>query len=167
MVAAFLVLPLLSAAMSGCSCSDDPRTGGYICGQSGLNSGAYQQRVTTRQQTLENTQDDIKRKQQDSADLQMKNEDLTKQADQIEKDMNKLDADIAEMKKRIAAESASNSSHQKELAQLQKDAEQLRQQAAIAKNTPGTDAERQQELQRLQQRYNDIQNQILLITGGA
>jgi hypothetical protein len=49
---------------------------------------------------------------------------------------------------------------------LEREAEQIKDQVALAQNTPGTNDERRQELARLQQKYKNLQNQILLLAGG-
>jgi chromosome segregation ATPase len=155
-----------SVSLSGCSCSDDPRSGGYLCGRQGLNSGAYQNRVDTQQRAVDDLSDANMRKSQDVEDLTMQNNDLSQQADQISDDLSKLESETVVLQKKIAAASANANANKKELARLEREAEQIKDQVALAQNTPGTNDERRQELARLQQKYKNLQNQILLLAGG-
>jgi chromosome segregation ATPase len=158
---------LAAMALYGCSCSNDPREGGYLCGRSNIDSGVYQAQVDAKRTTVEDTKDDTLKKRQDQQDLTMKNQDLESQIDQVSQGLNKLDTETAELNKKIATALTSNTANKKELEQLQKQTQQLQMQTALAKNTPGTTAERQQKLEDLQKRYDALQKQILLLTGGA
>ena len=163
----FALLASMSAALlTGCSCSDDPRGGGYLCGREGSNSGAYQDRVDGRKKQVDDVSDENLRKQQDVNDLTMHNEDLGKQADQISNDLFQLESETAALQEKIATASANSTGDKKELARLEREVGQVKDQVALAQNTPGTDDERRRELTRLQQKYKDLQNQILLLTGG-
>jgi chromosome segregation ATPase len=156
-----------SILLTGCSnCSDDPRGGGYLCGRQGLNSGRYQDRVDQKKTAVDNVTDDNLRKGQDVEDMKKKNADMNSQAQQISDDLFQLERETADLQKKIAAASTSANANKKELARLEREADQIGDQVALAQNFPGTNDERRQELERLQQKYKDLQSQILLLTGG-
>lgn len=155
-----------SVSLTGCSCSDDPRGGGYLCGREGLSSGAYQDRVDKKKTAVDDVTDENLRKSQDVDDKEMLNADLNSQANQISNDLSQLERETADLQKKIAAASTNANVNKKELARLEREADQVSDQVALAQNLPGTNDERRQQLARLQQKYKDLQNQMLLLTGG-
>jgi len=158
-----------SAVLTGCSsCTGDPRVDGYMCGQAGMNGGVYNQRVTQRQQTLENSQDQKVQQQRQLDDLNAQQQSQQQDIDKVTAELSSLDQDLNKLKAKINAAKTNKSVNQAKLSALQRDTDQVKTQTSLAKaDTISSDADRQQELQRLQKKYADLQQELLLVTGGT
>lgn len=162
---------LLGAGMlflGGCSCTGDPRLDGYSCGQAGINGGLYNQRVTQKQQSLEDAQDQKVQQQRQLDDLKAQQQSQQQDIDKISAQLASLDQDLNQLNAKIKTARSNKSVNQTRLTQLQQDIDQVKSQTSLAKaDTFSSQADRQQELQRLQKKYDDLQKELLLITGGT
>ncbi len=101
----FVVLIVLTALLSACAVSNDPRKGGFFGGLSGINSGAYDERVQQSQNDL-NRQQNINKELKDTSknlegEVQARSDELSTEQQRLtalDGDLTKLDADVGKLK---------------------------------------------------------------------
>jgi chromosome segregation ATPase len=96
---------ILSAAITGCATSNDPRKGGFFGGVAGLNSGAYDARVQQRQDELNrqrNVSEELKQESRSlDSEAQQKESELAaerQRLNEMEKNLSSLQADVDRLK---------------------------------------------------------------------
>jgi septal ring factor EnvC (AmiA/AmiB activator) len=164
----FCALTIAALAPSGCSCTGNPRFDGYSCGKSAIASGAYDQRVNQKKETLEDTQDEKVQQQREIDDLQAQQQSHRQDIDNVSTELAKLDGELKALNSRIAASKANKTVNQQRLSEIQKSLNSVKRQTSLAQaDTISAIADREKELQRLQAKYEALQRELLLLTGGS
>jgi chromosome segregation ATPase len=105
----FMLLIVSATLLNACATSNDPRKGGFFGGLSGINSGAYDERVQQRQDEL-NRQQNVNRDLKDTSkslesEVQAKSTELASEQQRMtELDANllKLDAEVGKLEAKTA-----------------------------------------------------------------
>lgn len=161
-------LAMAALLPSGCSCTGDPRFDGYSCGKSAIASGAYDQRVNQKKEKLEDTQDQNVQQQREIEDLQAQQQSQRQDIDNVSAELRKLDDELKTLNSRVAASKTNKSVNQQKLSALQKSLDSVKRQTSLAQaDTISPAADRAKELQRLQAKYDSLQKELLLLTGGT
>lgn len=160
--------PIFAAIfLSGCSCTGDPRFDGYSCGKSAIASGAYDQRLNDKKETLEDTQDENVQQQRQIEDLTAQQQSQRQDIDNVSAELAKLDGELESLDAKIADSKTNRAINQQKLAELQKSIDSVKRQTSLAQaDTISPTADRTRELQRLQAKYDALQKELLLLTGG-
>lgn len=153
---------------SGCSCTGDPRFDGYSCGKSAMASGAYDQRINQKKETLEDTEDEKIQQQREIDDLQAQQQSQRQDIDNVSAELAKLDSELKALNAKAAASKTNKAVNQQKLSKIQKSLDSVKRQTSLAQaDTISPTADREKELLRLQTKYDALQKELLLLTGGS
>jgi chromosome segregation ATPase len=131
-----VILMILTAIISGCATSSDPRKGGFIGGLMGINSGAYDSRIQQRKNDLsqqENINQDLKDRSKSLEDEANASETELASEQQLLDDM---EDDLASLESDVSKLTAQSDKQKADIADLKRKIEKQRrqlqsQQAAI------------------------------------
>lgn len=141
-------------SLVGCAVSDDPSKGGFFGGIMGVESGAYDQRISERQATLDAVK--IQRQGAEEEQRQLASEHAAKQTEksQLGAQVTKLDKDTKKLKSQVDKLKVSSDKAKQEKAALSKRLDQVN---AELKGLQGGGADDQASRQRAQELEKEIQ----------
>ena len=93
----------LAALLGACATTDDPREGGFIGGVQGLSSGAYQQRVSEREDNLAKLRAMQADLEQDSAALQAQKGKRQQLLAEEKRKLASLDSEVEALQRKLTA----------------------------------------------------------------
>lgn len=127
------------AVLSGCAnVSTDPREGGFFGGVSGINSGAYDQRIRERDERLAQLRETQRGLEQETSQLEAHKSATARQVEADRARVHKLNADVAALDKRVNALAAQEGADQKRVKELETRLDALKRQ--MGQQTSALDA---------------------------
>ena len=123
-------MALLSALLGACATSTDPREGGFFGGVSGLNTGAYEQRVRDREANLAQLRETQRSLNEETRALESEKSAVYQRVEADRARVRKLNTDIAALDKRVSALGSQQGADQKRVKELQTRLDDLKRKSA-------------------------------------
>ena len=130
----------LSLLAAGCATSDDPRQGGFIGGIGGLSSGRYEERVQSRQASLDSMRTARAGQQAEQAGLEGQKTASQRRLQAERKKLATLESETRELSAKVGGLKAEDVQRQAQIADLKARLANLESRIQAANRTQGADA---------------------------
>lgn len=154
-----LALAVFLLALGGCETTTDPREGGLIGGIHGMSSGAYEERLRQREQSLERLRAIQERLEEERTDLESAKQSKAAEVQAQRRQLNALleetqhlSADVARVDATLAKQEASKTEISNRLIELQANIRRL-----------GEDADQGTRLEELEERRAALEQEYRLL----
>lgn len=137
---ALLAVALLPAMLGGCATTDDPREGGMIGGIGGLSSGRYEERVQSRQSSLESLRAARAEIQTEQSSLESQKTTSQRRLQAERKKLAAIESETHELSGRVRSLKSEDAQRQAQIADLKRRMADLEGRIQTASRTQGADA---------------------------